>query len=230
MRWLILSDIHGNLSALETILTRSKPVDLLIVAGDVTDFGDAVEARAAFEVLAQKGAPILAVSGNCDRDGVRTALETAGFSIEGRSREACGFAFAGAGGGIRHRGLTPFEPSEDELEASLSAALESGDKAAGRRMEGDRLVIVTHTPPNGTPLDRRGSTHTGSHAFRGILAERSPLLWVSGHIHEARSIGLIGTSVLVNPGPVREGFYALAEIDGRRAPEVSLESIDIRKA
>ena len=229
MRWLILSDIHGDRSALEMTLALSGPVDLILVAGDITDFGEAFEARALLAVLADKGAPIFAVSGNCDRDGVRTTLESTGLSLEGRSREACGFVFAGAGGGLRHHGMTPFEATEDELEASLSAALDSADKAAGRRLEGEGLVIVTHTPPNGTPLDRRGATHTGSHAFRGVLGERSPRLWVSGHIHEARSLWAIGNSVLVNPGPVREGYFALAEVDGKGPPRVSLESIALRR-
>jgi len=160
---------------------------------------------------------------------VRTAIKSAGFSLESRSREAFGFMFAGAGGGIHHHGMTPFEPTEDELEASLSSSLDSGDKMAGHRLEGDSLVIVTHTPPNGTPLDRRGANHTGSHSFRSVLGERSPYLWVSGHIHEARSIWSIGSSVLVNPGPVREGFYALAEIDGNGPPTISLESVSVRK-
>ena len=226
MRWLILSDIHGDLSALELILALSGPVDLLLVAGDLTHFGDIDEAKAAFSVLAQKNSPILAVSGNCDRDGVRMALESADFSVEGRSKEFRGFTFAGAGGGIRHHGMTPFEATEDELEASLSAALDSCDRVAGSRLPGERLVIITHTPPNGTPLDRRGSSHTGSHAFRGILGERSPFLWVSGHIHEARSLCTIGNSVLVNPGSVHDGFFASAEVDGTRPPLVRLESID----
>ncbi|MDA8409769.1 MAG: metallophosphoesterase family protein [Treponema sp.] len=228
MRWLILSDIHGDFDALAKVLEHAGSVDAIIIAGDLTDFGGHVEATKIIDALAEKEAPVLAVSGNCDRDGVRAALESAGLSIEGRTRKVRDHIFAGAGGGIHHHGMTPFEPTEDELEASLSAALNSGDEFSERRIEGENLVIVTHTPPNGTPLDKRGSTHTGSHAFRAILGERTPALWVSGHIHEARSLWTIGPTVLVNPGPVREGCFALAIVDGKGSPRLSLEMIDLR--
>lgn len=211
------------------VLDAAGHVDLIIIAGDLTDFGEAPEAEAIIKELAQANAQIIAVSGNCDRDGVRAALDSADLSIEGKSKEAYGFMFAGAGGGICHHGMTPFEATEDELEASLSAALNSVDRMAGHRLAGKDLVVVTHTPPNGTPLDRRGSSHTGSHSFRAILGERTPALWISGHIHEARSLWEIGASVLVNPGPVREGFFALAEVGSSSPPEVRLESVSFRR-
>ena len=39
MRILLLSDIHGNLPALEYCLTKNKDIDLLISLGDVVNFG-----------------------------------------------------------------------------------------------------------------------------------------------------------------------------------------------
>jgi len=225
MRWIVLSDIHGDLDALTRALDEAGSYDLAIIAGDITNFGDAVEARAILAPLFDRLRPIVAVSGNCDGDGVRTALESAGVSIEGRCAELAGFTFAGAGGGLRRHGMTPYESTEDELEALLLSALDGEDRG---RKGGRSLVVVTHTPPNGTPLDRRGSSHFGSHAFRTILGERVPSLWVSGHIHEGRSLWTTGASVLVNPGSVHEGYFAVADILEGEPPRVTLESFERR--
>lgn len=226
MRWLILSDIHGDRAALEAVLGEAGPVDLAVLAGDLTDFGDAVEARSILAPLHGRGLPLVSVSGNCDRDGVRLLLESSGISVEGRSRELLGFRFAGAGGGLHRHGMTPYEPGEEELEAILLAALESADAGAGGRAPAERLVVVTHSPPNGTAIDRRGARHVGSHSLRSLLGSRAPLLWISGHIHEARGLDRVGASILLNPGSVHEGRYALAELDEEMEPLIELRSLD----
>lgn len=224
MRWLIISDIHGDVDTLGRILETAGVCDLVICAGDLTDFGDASEARALLALLVGRPVPLMAVSGNCDRDGVRTVIETAAVSIEGRARGACGHIFVGAGGGLHRHGMTPFEATEDELEAMLRAGLDRPRGAPQFGTDGP-LVVVTHTPPNGTNLDRRGASHVGSHAFRTLLAELRPLLWISGHIHESFGTSVVGGSILVNPGSAREGRYALAEFVPGESPRIDLRSI-----
>lgn len=47
---------------------------------------------------------------------------------------------------------------------------------------------------------------------------------VSGHIHESFAVDKIGETVLVNPGALMEGRYALAEITkNENGFEVSVE-------
>ena len=46
------------------------------------------------------------------------------------------------------------------------------------------------------------------------IEEYEPALAVSGHIHEARAIDNIGPSTLINPGPFKDGFYGICEING----------------
>jgi len=207
MRILLLSDLHGDHGPLLRLLAERRDFELVLIAGDLTEFGGEREAREILAPLRASGLPLAAVSGNCDREGVRLWLEEAGLSAEGRCLTLDGLRIAGAGGGLHRHGLTPFEPTEDELEANLEGALGS---CTG---EGRPLLVLTHTPPNGTALDRRGNSHVGSHAFRSILASRVPLLWVSGHIHEARSLSVLGATTLVNPGSLREGFFATADLE-----------------
>ena len=54
------------------------------------------------------------------------------------------------------------------------------------RMTGGELdVLVSHTPPADTTLDRTVSgTHVGSRAVAEVIAGRRPRLFVCGHIHE----------------------------------------------
>jgi len=61
-------------------------------------------------------------------------------------------------------------------------------------------------------LDVQGLRHTGSRAIQSFIEDYQPLLAVSGHIHEARAIDRLGSTVLVNPGPFKNGCFATIEI------------------
>jgi Icc-related predicted phosphoesterase len=78
----------------------------------------------------------------------------------------------------------------------------------------DRAVLLVHTPPYDTPLDRAGldrrmyehvevDVHVGSIALRRLIEERQPMLTLHGHVHEApRLTGewqtQIGRTVCIN--------------------------------
>ena len=59
-----------------------------------------------------------------------------------------------------------------------------------------------------------GGAHAGSPSIRAFLEAERPLLAVSGHIHEGRAVDSLGETTLVNPGPLCDGYYAVAEITG----------------
>lgn len=207
MRLLIVSDIHGDASALESLLEKTAPAQAILVAGDLTDFGGSQAMADIIEVLRAPGLPVVAVPGNCDRPGARRALEEAGLSIDGKRLElvleGSSCSIFGSGGGNFRTGLTPYERKEAEFDALFASFPAPGPS-----------VVITHAPPYGTEADLRMGTHTGSRRLRGALDELCPPLWICGHIHEARSVSLCGASLLVNPGSLRDGFYALAELDG----------------
>ncbi|MEN6378200.1 MAG: hypothetical protein ABFD15_01290 [Methanofastidiosum sp.] len=52
-----------------------------------------------------------------------------------------------------------------------------------------------------------------------------PLVAVSGHVHESRAIDSIGKTQLLNPGPLKDGYYGIVKIDGKEV-KVELKEID----
>ncbi|HDI46374.1 MAG TPA: hypothetical protein ENF82_01040, partial [Candidatus Methanomethylia archaeon] len=67
MQILALTDIHDKLSALTAILeeTASK-VDLILVSGDLTQYGPMDRVRGVLAKLEETGKPFFYVLGNCD--------------------------------------------------------------------------------------------------------------------------------------------------------------------
>jgi uncharacterized protein len=236
MRILCLSDVHGDFSSVGALKPLVKRADLIAVAGDLTDFGGKEDVDAFFAALGRQSEgkplpPVVTVGGNCDRPGARKRLEELGASVDGSSR-AFGFGAAsiiviGSGGGSFHTGITPYERREAELAASLESGLSALQSYAGKASP---LMVITHNPPWGTEADQRRGGHVGSRAFRDLLDALQPLLWLCGHIHESRSVSRCGSTLLVNPGPLREGYCAFATLDegGLRQPEAELLRLDLR--
>jgi len=190
-------------------------IDQILIAGDVTNFGDADDARAVASALVgnRKSRSIFFVAGNCDPLSVRRYLGAANLDIEGRVLEMPFGTLVGAGGGLKRAGLTSFERREGELKEALEKwlALASG---GGRRRP---LIVLTHSPPYGTNADRLGGKHVGSMEYARMILEHLPDVWVCGHIHESRCVSLEDGTLVVNPGPCSRGCHAILEI--REGPD-----------
>jgi Icc-related predicted phosphoesterase len=207
---LALSDIHGETEALAGVLPALREADLVLVAGDITDFGDAEELEMALQQLGDVRERLVAVPGNCDRKAARERLDVLGLSADGRLVERSGVLVAGVGGGIMRTGLTPYERRDEDLAASLRSSLAL---AAARLRRGQPLVVLSHQPPKGSGADERRSMAVGSRALREILDVEGPPLWICGHIHESPCARRAGRCLVVNPGPAKEGRYALVRLD-----------------
>lgn len=229
MRLLLLSDLHGQHSTLYQLEDALAAADLIVVCGDFTEFGGKADMESMLEPFSAYFGKMGAVGGNCDRHAARLALEAAGVSVDGRHRRIVGpegvVSLVGAGGGILRNGLTPFERRDAELHEAFEAAIRSLDEAGEGR---PNLIAATHTPPHDTDADLRNGAHVGSRALRHMLDALSPLVWACGHIHESRSVSRVGSSLLVNPGPLREGYYAEAQVElppGRSRAEAELRRL-----
>ena len=72
------------------------------------------------------------------------------------------------------------------------------------------IILVSHTPPLDTSCDRlRDGRHVGSSAVREFIMEHQPDICLCGHIHESRSEDKLGKTVIVNPGRLDDGGYAI---------------------
>ncbi|KSW11316.1 hypothetical protein CF15_00120 [Pyrodictium occultum] len=218
VRLLIVSDIHGAVEKARRLARIRR--DVTVVAGDIARCGSIEEAREVLSVLAAQS-PVVWVPGNCD------SPESPGIRVENaecihlKAVSMAGLVFAGVGGSVATPFGTPFEYSEEEF-ARMLQQLRSIVKGYE-----DRLVLVSHTPPYMSGLDRvRGGEYVGSPSLRSFIAEVKPLLVATGHIHEAWGSACVEGVPVVNPGPLEAGRYALVDLDpGRGMARVQLARI-----
>jgi Icc-related predicted phosphoesterase len=208
MKIIALSDLHGEVRALRDVATELVSADVVLMAGDVTHFGGAQAARGIVREVRQYNERLLAVPGNCDTPEAARVLNDEGISLDARHVAIDGVAFVGIGGSLPCPGHTPNEITEADFAARLAQAAEGIEPEAP-------LILLSHQPPFDTTADLAGGgQHVGSHAIRAFILGRRPLLCICGHIHEARGRDGLGGTVVLNPGPLRRGGYAYAEIDG----------------
>ncbi|MFB6076753.1 MAG: metallophosphoesterase [Candidatus Nanohaloarchaea archaeon] len=209
MQVLLLSDIHGDTDTLQRVLDRTHGNDLVLVLGDLTDMSvdDPVgRAREVVELLDEQGTFVKAVPGNMDGEDVlellvgrRVNLHKDLFTLEDTD-------FVGFGGG-RSPADTPFEPDDAERGKVLRQLLE--------RTRADRRAVVSHEPPRGTTADRLPSgEHVGSPALRELVEDVDVDMVLSGHVHEGHGTDRIGDTLVVNPGAVQDGRYAIMTVEG----------------
>ncbi|MBS1263428.1 MAG: 3',5'-cyclic adenosine monophosphate phosphodiesterase CpdA [Methanonatronarchaeales archaeon] len=206
MNLLLLTDVHGAVDRLERIIETAGEVDYVLLAGDLTDFGPPGVAEEVVDVL-QEAAPVLAVPGNCDPDGVDDVLEERGVQVDGRIARMDGYQVAGLGGS----NPTPFNTDREFTEEELAERLEVASDAE------DPWILVTHAPPKNS-LDLTQGAHVGSSAVFDAVERRAPVLVATGHVHESRGDMFLGGSLVVNPGPAMSGRGAVVTLNGD--PEV----------
>jgi hypothetical protein len=202
MRIIAISDVHDDLSKLALLGQREAGADLLIVSGDLTQYGGVCRFREALGAFGRVFPRVLAVPGNMDRPEVAPALEEDGTGLHGRFVILGDVGFAGIGGSPPTPFGTPFELSEEEIEDAFAAA-------AARVAACPVRVFVSHAPPRGTALDRvRLGLHVGSRAVRAVVERFAPDVLVCGHIHESAGTDRLGVTQMINPGPFARGGYA----------------------
>jgi len=217
VRIVAITDLHGDTTQMPQLGDELAKADLVLVTGDLTNFGGRREAVGALGAVREHNDRVLAVYGNCDRPGVADYLVEEGVSLHARNVERDGVVLLGLGGSLPAPLGTPREHSEDELATFLAEASRGADPSLP-------WVLVCHQPPVDTALDRvRDGRHVGSRSVRAFIEEHEPLICFCGHIHEADGIDCLGATKLVNPGPLRHGGYARAVIgDG-------LEELELRR-
>jgi uncharacterized protein len=211
-----LADMHGDVSFIETVFREAQTIDLVLLLGDITNFGRKEAIKKVVTAVLPHCRRLLAVPGNCDYPEVEDRLAQEGLSLHRRHAVIDGIGFAGAGLSLPCPGRTPGEISEQDFRQYLAEA------AAGFPEE-TPMVLLTHEPPFDTAADLAFTgEHVGSHAIRDFIEIFRPMVCFTGHIHEAAGIDRIGLTSIINPGPLRRGGYAYAEIerDGVRALEI----------
>ncbi|HTT77489.1 MAG TPA: metallophosphoesterase [Candidatus Binataceae bacterium] len=205
MKIVSFGDVHmatTNLARMGAIL---RDTDLIIVSGDLTNFGGPSEAAKVIHAVREACPNVLALSGNLDQREVMPWLESEGIALHGKGLLRDGIGIFGCGGSNITPFNTPTELSEEEIYDTLM-------RGYAEVREIRPLLMVCHTPPYSTKCDRIvGGRAVGSTAARKFIEEVKPDACLSGHIHESAAIDHIGPTVIVNAGPFKGGGYIVVE-------------------
>jgi Icc-related predicted phosphoesterase len=206
LRLLYVVDVHDRFGTVADAVARAGPVDVLVVGGDITTFGSPNDAERAIELWKPLAPRMLALAGNCDSPGIDARLTELGVSLDGRGVILDGVGVFGVSAAPHSPLHTPYEIPDEELGRRAERGHADVAGAAVR-------VFCPHAPPFDTSCDRLPSgQHVGSPSLRSFVEREQPDVVLCGHIHESRGQDLVGSSQVVNPGPVAAGHYALVEI------------------
>ncbi len=210
MKIVSFGDVHMATRNLARMGAALAGADLIIVSGDLTNFGGAAEARVVLDAVRAAAPRVLALSGNLDQPEVMPFLEAEGVGLHGRGAIVGGVGIFGCGGSNITPFKTPTELTEDEIHAALA-------RGYAQVRDVRPLLMVCHTPPYDTKCDRIvGGRAVGSTAARRFIEEFKPDACLSGHIHESAAIDAIGPTTIVNAGPFKDGGYIVVRADGGR--------------
>lgn len=209
----VLGDIHDEQERLGRVLRQLSRLrfDLALLAGDVGQDPPWSAAarrteRAAHDdslrrviagVGAVLGCPVAFVPGNHDLQD--PPADVGGINLDRRLVTIGNLRLAGLGGAGPGRFGFPYEWSEAEADAALSAMFPQGAVPLD--------IFLSHTPPAATPLDLTAhGEHVGSHAVAGWIERLQPKLFVCGHIHEAPGLATLHGIPCLNAGSLGEPY------------------------
>lgn len=173
MRLLIFSDIHGDKTSLDKLMDIDA--DYYFAAGDLATFRRGMDYMG--PIMQKHAEKMYVIPGNheSDADIARFCGEFGFHDFHGGTMEIAGYHVAGLG----YSNPTPFDTPGEYTEAELRDRLK---KFSGL----DPLVLICHTPPKGSILDRAAEgRHFGSDAVREFIEREQPRYFFCGHIHEA---------------------------------------------
>lgn len=188
-RLMVFSDIHADLHALKKAM--SIDADVYVAAGDLVNWGRGLDKMA--EPMLAKASKAYILPGNHE-----SASDTAAFcashgfhDFHGVTFELGGFHVAGLGYSSPTPFATPGEYSEEEIGERL-------EKFANLKP----LILICHSPPYGTELDKiHEGLHAGSRAVGEFIEKHQPAHFFCGHIHEAEGVVIqMGATRSMNVG------------------------------
>ena len=186
-----------------------ESADLLLIAGDLTDYGLPEEAQVLARELSAARMPIVAVLGNHDRESGKEAdvshvLTEAGVTmLDGDACELKGVGVAGVtgfGGGFGKHALAPW--GEPVIKQFVRAAVEEALKLekALARLRTDTLIALMHYSPiqqtvDGEPLEIY--PFLGSSRLEEPIGRYPVSLVFHGHAHRGQPEGRTASGAAV---------------------------------
>ncbi len=209
MKIVSISDVHMATRNLARMGEVMRDTDLVIIAGDLTNYGGVEDARTVLDQVRHCCGNVLAVPGNLDQAEVFGFFERENIALHGKGLVIDGVGIFGCGGSNITPFNTPSEFSEEEIYAVLMRGYE-------QVREVRPLLMVCHPPPFETKCDRIvGGRAVGSTAARKFIEQFKPDVCISGHIHESAAVDSIGSTTVLNAGAFKGGGYIVVRRDGK---------------
>jgi len=79
-----------------------------------------------------------------------------------------------------------------------------------QRLDQERILLF-HTPPAGTDLDLHRGKHIGAQVVNTLIKAYHPKFVFCGEALDGQGKAMIGSSLVVNPGPLADGYYAVLD-------------------
>lgn len=205
MRVAATADLHFNPPVWEHIRPQMERVrdeaDVLILAGDLTNYGKTTEMEPLLNLLVRLRIPIVAVLGNHDYESgqeqeLMKMMATEGIKIlDGTGYERDGVGFAGTKGFIGGFGrgvLTAF--GEREVKAIVQSAIDESlklERALSQLRTQKRVVILHYAPIVATVVGEACEIYPylGTSRLGEVVDRHGADLVVHGHAHHGGTEG-----------------------------------------
>src|SRR5215467_3395477 len=208
-----LADLHCSKTsqgAFQPLFARiAESADVLLIAGDLTDYGLPEEAQVLARELSAIRTPVVAVLGNHDRESGREAdvqrvlTESGTTVLDGDATEVNGVGIAGItgfGGGFGKHALAPW--GEPVIKQFVHAAVEEALKLekALARLRTESLIALMHYSPvqrtvDGEPLEIY--PFLGSSRLEEPIGRYPVSLVFHGHAHRGQLEGTTSSGAKV---------------------------------
>jgi len=205
MRIAATADLHFTPQSYSTLQEQFVKVrdeaDLLILAGDLTNFGKASEAEPLISALIRLQVPIVAVLGNHDYESgeetqIAKMLTVEGIKVlDGSGYEKDGVGFAGTKGflgGFGRGMLTAF--GEPEVKSFVRASIEESlklERAMSQLRTNKRVIVLHYSPILETVCGEVPEIYPflGTSRLAEVIDRHGADLVVHGHAHHGRLNG-----------------------------------------
>jgi Icc-related predicted phosphoesterase len=227
-------------------MDAERESDLILLAGDLTTYGEPEQAAVLADVTRGLRVPVFAVLGNHDWHADRhvelvAALRDGGIRLLERAAETCTVEGVSVGivgtkgfvGGFSDSLLPDFgEPLLRRLYAETSAEVAAIDRGLRKVAECDVRVVLLHYTPTTTTIEGERENiwaFLGSERLAGPIAEHRPDAVFHGHGHAGTFAGSIDDVPVFNVGaavPVQD--FWLFEFEPNRGlvsrPEAAIRT------
>ena len=214
MRIAAIADFHFSPQIHDRVRDNLNRVrteaDVLVLAGDLTNFGRPEEMESLLNVLVRLRIPTIAVLGNHDYESGHAAalmkmMTDEGVKVlDGTAYERDGVGFAGTKGfpgGFGRGALTAF--GEPEVKAFVQGAIDEAlklERALSQLRTAKRVVVLHYAPIADTVKGEPPEIYPylGSSRLAEVVDRHGADLVLHGHAHNGRPNGVTATGIPVH--------------------------------